>query len=151
MLLDIVFDREMTWLGTETDKVLHFAHIGARFRTTNCRPWFSNRAVRRRFGTSPTSCRSVMESFAEPLGLSSLEEFKWFCSARVGAERGFPPTDQVRYSRARRAFGSPRFYAAYRAWRRDPSAGFFDLSSIGLRDKLQCGLVRAETHMLTHR
>jgi hypothetical protein len=92
-----------------------------------------------------------MESFAEPLSLSTLEEFKWFCGARRGVEQGAQPTDHVRYSRARRAFGSPRFYAAYRAWRRDPSTGFFDLSSVGLRDKLQCGMVRIETHVLSHR
>lgn len=94
---------------------------------------------------------AVMESFAEPLGLSVLEEFKWFCAARHAAERGLPPTDQVRYRRARRAFASPRFYAAYCTWRRNSSTGFYDLMTIGLRDKLQYGQVRIETRVLPHR
>jgi hypothetical protein len=97
---------------------------------------------------------AVMESFAEPLSTSVREEFEWFCHARRAIEQGRragAAIDQVRYSRARRAFGSPRFYAAYRAWLKQGNGAFWDLMMPGLRDKLQCDLVRIETHVLPHR
>jgi len=94
---------------------------------------------------------AVMESFAPPLSPSTLEEFKWFCSARLAAERGVPPSDQVRYRRARQRFGAPRFHAAYRAWLKEGGTGFYELMSTGLRDRLECGVVRIETHVLPHR
>jgi hypothetical protein len=94
---------------------------------------------------------AVMESFAEPLRPSVLEEFRWFCAVRRAVEQGSQPTDQVRDSRARRAFASLRFHAAYRARLKEGSGAFYDLMSPSLRDKLQCGLVRVETHLLPHR
>lgn len=80
-----------------------------------------------------------------------LDEFKWFCEARRAVEQHAAAVDQLRYSRARRAFGSPRFYAAYRAWLKEGGDVFYDLISPSLRDQLQCGLVRIETHVLPHR
>lgn len=97
---------------------------------------------------------AVMESFAEPLRPSVREEFEWYCHTRRGLEQGHRPAaavDQVRYSRARRAFRSPRFFAAYRAWLKEGDSALWDLMMPGLRDKLQCDLVRIETHVLPHR
>jgi hypothetical protein len=94
---------------------------------------------------------AVMESFAAPLTLSTLDEFKWFCGARREAERGVPPIDELRYSRARQRFGAPRFHAAYRAWLNDGGTGFYELMSTGLRDRLECGAARIEAHVLAHR
>jgi hypothetical protein len=96
----------------------------------------------------------VMESFAEPVRLAIVEEFKWFCEARRGLEHGSDgaaPIDQHRYGRARRAFAAPRFYAAYRAWLKEGSAAFHGLLSPLLRDKLARGQVRIEAQLLVHR
>ena len=93
----------------------------------------------------------VMESFAEPVRSSVLDEFKWFCLARRTVEQGGGAVDRLRYSRARRAFGSPHFYAAYRSWLREGSGVFYELISPTLRDQLECGQVRIETHVLAHR
>ena len=61
----------------------------------------------------------------------------------------------LRYSRAR-AFASPRFYAADKAWLKRSDGTFYDLMTMGLRDKLQCGVdgtgavaVESETSMRT--
>ncbi len=210
MLLDIVLDKpELTWLGAEADKALHFGQrhdvpredlpslvfeqSGSRtvryfpdklpigidnlgrvlfvYLVTDPNPDAVRRFMQRHrplfrrvsqwtlglffpgylAGAEARIRAAVMESFAAPLGLSDLEDFKWYCAVRHAAEGGRIPTDQVRYSRARRAFGSPRFYAAYRAWRREGDGAFYDLTSIGLRDKLQCELVRIETHVLPQR
>ncbi|MBI3490399.1 MAG: hypothetical protein HY047_01155 [Acidobacteria bacterium] len=97
---------------------------------------------------------AVMESFAEPVRLAIVEEFKWFCEARRALERSIQPAvpvDRLRYGRACRAFAAPRFYAAYRAWVKEGSAAFHDLLSPLLRDKLARGQVRIETQVLTHR
>lgn len=97
---------------------------------------------------------AVMESFAEPVRLAIVEEFKWFCEARRALEQPIQPAvpiDRLRYGRARRAFAAPRFYAAYRAWLNEGSAAFHELLSPLLRDKLTRGQIRIETHVITHR
>ncbi len=97
---------------------------------------------------------AAMESFAEPLRPSVVDEFRWFCEARRGLEqtgRSSVPIDQHRYARARRAFAAPRFFAAYRAWLNEGSAAFHELLSPLLRDKLTRGQVRIETRVLPHR
>lgn len=210
MLLDIVLDRpEMTWLGAEADKVLHFGQrlnvpreelpslvfeeSGSRtvryfadklpigvdgggrvlfvYVVTDPNPDGVRRFMQRHrplFGRVPQWTlglffpgylasaerrvrTAVMESFAPPLSLSTADEFKWFCEVRRAVEQGVSPTDQLRYSRARQRFGAPRFHSAYRAWLKHGGAAFYALMSTGLRDRLDCGAARIETHVLGHR
>lgn len=97
---------------------------------------------------------AVMESFAEPVRLAIVEEFRWYCETRRVLEQSAPrpiPVDQHRYGRARRAFAAPRFYAVYRAWLKEGNGVFHQLLSALLRDKLQRGQVRIETGVLPHR
>jgi hypothetical protein len=97
---------------------------------------------------------AAMESFAEPVRLAIVDEFRWYCEARRALEESAPrviSVDQHRYGRARRAFAAPRFYAAYRAWLKEGGGVFHQLLSALLRDKLQRGQVRIETHILPHR
>jgi hypothetical protein len=64
MLLDIVLDdRDVLWLGTESDKVRYFEERLAQYRITprraSCRTWRSDQDRTRLFAHSPTSCRSA--------------------------------------------------------------------------------------------
>ncbi|MEZ5417447.1 MAG: hypothetical protein R2708_08890 [Vicinamibacterales bacterium] len=63
MLLDIVLDdRDVLWLGTESDKTRQAstsAAPSAGCSRSNCRTWHLAAALRRRCACSPTSCRSV--------------------------------------------------------------------------------------------
>jgi len=96
----------------------------------------------------------VMESFAEPVRLAIVEEFKWFCEARRALEQGArspAALDQHRYARARRAFAAPRFFATYRGWLKEGGAALHELLSPLLRDKLTRGQVRIEVGVLPHR
>ena len=50
------------------------------------------------------------------------------------------PADAARYAAARRAFGAPRFFAAYRAWRAHGDAVFHDLLSPRLHEAWTRGM-----------
>src|SRR5205823_3598194 len=66
--------------------------------------------------------RVIADFCAAPLRPAVVDEFQWFCGVRRQLERaeiGSRSVDSARYARARRAFGAPRFYAAYRRWCRE--------------------------------
>jgi hypothetical protein len=84
----------------------------------------------RAFTTAEAAHRAVVTDLcAAPLRPAVLDEFRWFCGVRRTLEEGVAQRvtfDAARYGRARRAFGTPRFFAAYREWLRGgdaPSGG----------------------------
>jgi hypothetical protein len=56
----------------------------------------------------------------------------------------------MRGARARQAFGSPRFYAAYQQWCREGDVSLHRLLSPALNDAQQRGLGSIETLALPH-
>ena len=60
--------------------------------------------------------RSVFnELCAPPLRPTVLDEFRWYCGVRRALEENAEQAPEpARYERARRAFGAPRFYTAFR-------------------------------------
>ena len=90
---------------------------------------------------------------AAPLRPAIVEEFSWFCRVRRALEdTGTRPADRdaARFARARQAFGAPRFYAAYRDWRRDGDASLQRLLSPVLHDARQRGAATVDTVVLPH-
>jgi len=88
-----------------------------------------------------------------PLRPAVAEEFRWFCQARRALDDGTPlelAFDAARFAAARRAFGAPRFYAAYRAWRTTGDAVVHELLSPRLHDAWTRGDGRVEIHVLPH-
>jgi hypothetical protein len=98
--------------------------------------------------------RGALSGFcAAPIRAGVVEEFRWFCRARKARESGLADRDaseEVRYSTARRAFGAPRFYRAYRAWLVEGDVALSELQSPLLHDRLQRGDIRFETYVLPH-
>jgi len=97
---------------------------------------------------------SIAGEFASPpLRPAVAEEFRWFCNARRALDDGTPAANAVepsRYAAARRAFGAPRFYAAYRAWRAGGDAVIHELLSPRLHEAWTRGDGRIEIHVLPH-
>ena len=58
--------------------------------------------------------------------------------------------DAARYGRARRAFGTPRFFAAYREWLRGGDAALGRLLSPALSDAWRAGSGTLETLVLPY-
>lgn len=100
------------------------------------------------------ACRAVISAFCSaPIRAAVLDEFRWFCAARKARESGSTgreATEQMRYSTARRAFGAPRFYRAYRAWLTEGDAALGELQSPLFHERLQRGDIRFETYVLPH-
>lgn len=95
----------------------------------------------------------LAECVAAPLRPAVAEEFRWFCQVRSASENGAPSVmagDAARYAAARRAFGAPRFYAAYRAWRAHGDTVLHDLLSSRLHEAWTRGDGRVEIHVLPH-
>ncbi len=91
------------------------------------------------------------ELCAPPLRLTVLDEFRWYCGVRRASEEGAAhPPDSARYARARRAFGAPRFYTAFRRWCRDGEGGLQPLLSPIFCDARQRGAVALETWVLPY-
>lgn len=89
-----------------------------------------------------------------PVRPGVLDEFRWFCRARRAVEDGtglaMNATDRDRYATARRAFGAPQFYSAYRAWLVAGDPALNQLLSPLLHDRWQRGDIRFETYVLPH-
>ena len=98
--------------------------------------------------------RTATALFAPALRPSVVDEFRWFCHARRSMEHGgirLLGADLVRYTAARRAFGAPRFYEAYREWLEAGDASLHGLLSPLLRDAWLRGDVRVVCDVLPHR
>jgi hypothetical protein len=97
---------------------------------------------------------SIATDFASaPLRPAVAEEFRWFCQARRAIDDGTPSAlafDAARFAAARRAFGAPGFYAAYRAWRAAGDSVIHELLSPRLHDTWTRGDGRVEFHVLPH-
>lgn len=90
---------------------------------------------------------------APPLRPAVVDEFRWFCATRralEGEQRRIERTDETRYRAARRAFGGPRFYAAYRRWLAEGDAAFGDLLSPVLHERHRRREIECEHHVLSH-
>jgi hypothetical protein len=97
--------------------------------------------------------RVITEFCAAPLRPAVVDEFQWFCGVRRQLERaeiGSRSFDSARYARARRAFGAPRLYAAYRRWCREGDGGLQCLLSGALNSAQQRGTAVFETLVLPH-
>ena len=95
----------------------------------------------------------LAEYMTAPLRPAVADEFRWFCQVRRASDdgrRAVLPADAARYAAARRAFGAPRFYAAYRAWRAHGDAVFHDLLSPRLHEAWTRGDGLEEIHVLPH-
>jgi hypothetical protein len=65
---------------------------------------------------------AVHQELATPVPSVVLDELRWYFTQRRRAQIGLShvvPPDRQRLGRCRRAFGSPRYRALYRAWRED--------------------------------
>jgi len=128
------------------------AHRGLLKRLRRWRVLFvSSRALQ---GSCPAH-RQVMEDFcAPPLPLAISEEFRWYCRTRRAAEEGAsvpaPEAESERYARARRAFGAPRFFAAYRRWCREGDSSLLALASPTFHDAWHRDGGVVETLVLSH-
>jgi hypothetical protein len=101
-----------------------------------------------------THAAALSELVAPPLRPGVLEEFRWFCETRRTLDEdgtGIRATVDVnRYTCARRAFGAPRFYAAFRAWRERGEPALHELLSPRLHDTWTRGDGRLDIHVLPH-
>jgi hypothetical protein len=100
-----------------------------------------------------THRRVIEELWAPPLRQSVVDELQWFCHTRRLLEEqrpGHSAIDAVRFSRARRAFGAPRFYAAYRRWLHEGDSSLQALMSPAFHDAAVRGAVGLETFTLPH-
>lgn len=110
--------------------------------------------VPRVFATAEAAHRAaVTDLCAAPLRPAVVDEFRWFCGIRRTVEEGVAPRlafDAARYGRARRAFSTPRFFAAYREWLRggDPALG--RLLSPAFSDAWRLGTAALETLVLPY-
>lgn len=118
------------------------------------RRWTVRLAVPEVMAGSQTVHRAVMNEFiGTPLRPAVVEEFGWFCDARRRLERAGSKGETVdvqRYAVARRAFGGPRFYAAYRTWCERGGSTLQDLLSPRLHDVWTRGDGRLEVSVLPH-
>ena len=112
------------------------------------------RDARRWIGRAQGLHTSILaEYMTAPLRPAVADEFRWFCQVRRASDdgrRAVLPADAARYAAARRAFGAPRFYAAYRAWRAHGDAVFHDLLSPRLHEAWTRGDGREEIHVLPY-
>jgi hypothetical protein len=95
----------------------------------------------------------VHEFVSPPVRPGVLEEFRWFCQRRAALEqgaRGIVTADATRYAVARRAFGAPRFFAAYRSWRQRGDAALDELLSPRLHEAWTRGDGRLEVQVLPY-
>jgi hypothetical protein len=104
---------------------------------------------------SQPAYRDVFTAFCAPaVRPAVLEEFRWFCEERRARESGHEVArnvaEQSRYQVARRAFGAPRFFEAYRRWRTGDETRVQHLLSSRLYDGVQRGDIRWETSVLPH-
>lgn len=96
---------------------------------------------------------AVTDLCATPLRPAVLDEFRWFCGVRRTLEEGVAQRlafDAARYGRARRAFSTPRFFAAYREWLRGGDSSFGRLLSPALSDAWRTGAAALETLVLPY-
>ena len=112
-------------------------------------PWRLLLVVPRALATAETAHRDVIADFcAPPLRPAAVEEFRWFCAVRRAMGHARTPhadVDHAKFGRARRAFGSPRFYDAYQHWCREGDGSLHRLLSPALHDAQQRGHVIIDT------
>ena len=111
-------------------------------------PWRLLLVVPRALATAETAHRHVIADFcAPPLRPAVVDEFRWFCGVRRAMGHARTPhvdVDLAKFGRARRAFGSPRFYAAYQRWCREGDVSLHRLLSPALHDAQQRGHVSSK-------
>lgn len=117
-------------------------------------PWRVLIALPRSLRATERDHRAVIhELFAPPVRPAVVDEFLWYCQTRQLVEQvpgAAPGLDAARFQRARRAFGAPRFFAAYRGWKQHGDATLHHLLSPTLHDAASRGDARVETHVLPH-
>lgn len=93
------------------------------------------------------------EELASPLRLSTAEELRWYFEQRrrlTGGKAELNGHDEVRYTRARDAFGAPRYRVLYRSWLHHGPSVLNDVVSPVLADAIARGTGRLETRELSH-
>jgi hypothetical protein len=93
------------------------------------------------------------EELASPLRLSTAEELRWYFERRrrlADGEAGSNGRDGARYSRARDAFGAPRYRVLYRSWLAHGPSALNDVVSPVLADAITRATGRLETCELSH-
>jgi hypothetical protein len=93
------------------------------------------------------------EELASPLRPSTAEELRWYFEQRrrltdgKAASNGY---DDARYTRARDAFGAPRYRVLYRSWLQHGPSVVNEIVSPVLADAIARGTGRLETRELAH-
>jgi hypothetical protein len=93
------------------------------------------------------------EELASPLRLSTAEELRWYFEQRhrlADGKAGSNGHDEARYTRARDAFGAPRYRVLYRSWLEHGPSALTDVVSPVLADAIARGTGRLETCELSH-
>lgn len=93
--------------------------------------------------------RACEEELGTRLSPSTVEELRWyFHTRRALANDPTQMLDRVRFARARRAFGGPRYQVLYRHWLTHGDALIRALDSPVLPDALARGTGRIESHVV---
>jgi hypothetical protein len=93
------------------------------------------------------------EELGSPLRLSTADELRWYFEHRrrlAEAKAGSNGHDEMRYARARDAFGAPRYRVLYRSWLKHGPAALKQVASPVLADSITRGTGQLETQMLAH-
>jgi hypothetical protein len=117
-------------------------------------PWRILLVLPRTSASAETPHREVFSDFcAPPLRPALVDELRWYFQARRESElRPMAPTshDALRLQKARRAFGAPQFFAAYRQWCREGNASLNHLMSPAFHEALQQNTARLDALVLPH-
>jgi hypothetical protein len=111
-------------------------------------------ALPRAIAQAETSHRRLFSGMcAAPLRPALVDEFRWFCGMRRAQEEHaerIRSIDPLRYARAQRAFGGPRFYGIYRRWCRDGEGALQRLMTPAFQDAWRRGSAALDTLVLPH-
>jgi hypothetical protein len=117
-------------------------------------PWRMLIALPRALSRTEQTYRSIANELMQPpLRPAVLDEFRWYCESRQRVDqspRVIVRLDAARFQRARRAFGAPRFFAAYRRWKQDGDVSLHQLLSPTLHEAAARGDARVETWILPY-
>jgi hypothetical protein len=157
MPIGIAADGRVTFLYVASDPLAQeFRQFVDRLRPLFGRvlPWRMLIVLPRALSASEPAHRAVIKEQLQPaLRPAVVDEFRWYCEARLRLERSpaaVQTLDAARFQRARRAFGAPRFFAAYRAWKEHGDASLHQLLSPVLHEAAVRGDARVDTWIVPH-
>ena len=94
--------------------------------------------------------RAVQEELAMPLRPTVRDELRWFFERRRNLSEGSAVPSDLRFQRAQRAFGAPRFRRLYRSWLEQGDGVIEATVSPVLADAFARRSARVECHVFRH-